>query len=154
MKQNANVHGIVSLLLTFDAVAVALISIGQQSILMAGTYLLLFILALIIIAVMYCTKCLCRNNCNHLIIGWLSTKLSKPKPGKYNTKDWVLGVVLPYSPVIVIPQFYLYQNFFYLVLFWFLLGISVIEVNFYVCRGCKNTKCAMCKTKQLGSVMK
>ena len=148
MKKSANIHGIISLLLIFDAIAVALVSIGQQSMLMAGIYLFLFILALVVIAVTYCTKCICRNNCHHLIIGWLSRKLSKPKPSNYTTNDLIFGVVLPFLPVIVIPQFYLYQNMLHFILYWLLLGISVAEVTFYVCKGCRNTKCAMCRTKQ------
>ena len=149
MKKNVNIYGIISLLLMLDAIAVALVSIGQQSMLMAGVYLFLFVLAIIIIAITYCTKCICRGNCNHLIIGWLSMKLSEQRLGKYSTNDLIFGVVLPFLPVVIIPQFYLYQNIFYLILFWLLIGIAALEINFYVCKGCKNIKCAMCKTQQL-----
>jgi hypothetical protein len=147
MTHKMNIHGIISILLIFDATAVALISIAQQSVFMAGIYLFLFLAFLIIVSIIYCSKCKCRDRCNHLIIGWLSQKLSKKKYGNYTAKNLVLGVIIPILPLLVIPQFYLYHNLFYLLLYWILFGVAAVEINLYVCRGCRNTKCSMCKQK-------
>jgi hypothetical protein len=143
-----NTHGIISMLLMLDATTVALISIAQQSKIMAGVYFLFFLAFLFIVAKFYCSKCLCRENCNHLIIGWMSQKMSKKKYGSYTTRDLIFGVILPFLPILIIPQFYLYHNIFYLLLYWGLFGIAAVEINIYVCKGCRNTKCSMCRQNQ------
>jgi len=147
MTKIINIHGIISMLLIFDATVVALISIGKQSLLMAAIYFLLFLAFLVIVSILYCSKCACRDNCNHLIMGWISQMFSKKKYGNYTTKEIILGVVLPICPILIIPQFYLYHNIFYMVLYWMLFGLAAVEINLFVCRGCKNTKCLMCKPK-------
>ncbi len=135
------------MLLIFDASTVALVSIAQESMIMAAIYLLLFMASFVIISISYCSKCSCRENCNHLIMGWISQKLSKKKYGAYTKKEIVFGVVLPLIPTLLIPQFYLYHNTLYLVLYWLLFGIAGLEIYFYVCKGCKNTKCLMRRPK-------
>ena len=147
MTRKVNIHGIISLLLILDATAVATISIAQQSALMAGIYLFLFFASLVIISITYCAKCNCRGNCNHLIMGWVSKKLSKKRYGGYTTKDIIFGVLVPFLPTMIIPQFYLYHNLLYLLLYWVLFGLAALEINFYVCRSCRNSKCLMCKRK-------
>ena len=151
MKTKINIHGVVSLLLFLDATTVAFIAILNKSMVMAGVYLLLFIAFLMIVSIVYCSKCSCRQNCNHLIIGWISQKLSKRKYGKYTNNEIIFGVFLPLIPTLVIPQFYLYHNTLYLILYWVLSIVAALEISFYVCRGCKNTKCLMCKQK-IGAV--
>ena len=135
------------MLLIFDATIVALISIAQQSVLMTGIYLIFFLAFLVIVSIFYCSKCVCRESCNHLIMGWISQKLSKKKYGSYTTKELIFGVILPLLPILIIPQFYLFQNVFYLVLYWVLFGIAALEIKFYVCKACRNTKCLMCQSK-------
>ncbi len=147
VPSKCNTHGIISMLLMLDATTVAMISIAQQSKIMAGVYLLLFLTFLLVVAKFYCSKCLCRENCNHLIIGWISQKISKKKYGNYTTRDLIFGVTIPFLPTLIIPQFYLYNNIFYLLLYWFFFGIAAVEINFYVCKGCRNTKCSMCRQK-------
>lgn len=147
MTRKINIHGIISMLLVFDATVVAFISIARQSVAMAGIYLSLFIAFLVLVSLVYCTKCTCRKHCNHLIMGWVSQKLGKKKYGAYTTKELVFGVVLPFLPVLLIPQFYLYHHLLYLVLYWVLFAIAAVEINLYVCRGCRNTKCRMCRPK-------
>lgn len=147
MKRKTNSHGIISLLLVLDATGVAFISIVHQSLLIAIVFLLLFIGSLLIISVNYCSKCTCRDNCNHLIMGWVSKKLTKEKKGVYTTSDMVLGVVLPFLPTIIIPQFFLYENIVYAILYWVFYGVAIAEIYFFVCKGCMNKKCAMCRQR-------
>lgn len=146
MKKQLNIHGIISIILILDATGVAIYSIGQESILIATIYILLFFLFILIVAIIYCRKCLCRENCNHLFIGWISIKLIKSKNTDYSAKDILFGVILPIMPVIIIPQFFLINKFTHFVLFWLFYAIAGLEINRFVCRGCKNTKCLMCSS--------
>lgn len=145
VNQKINIHGLMSLLLFINAFGVALLSIGSESIFAASIFLLLFIAFFIVVAVVYCSKCLCRKNCNHLIIGRLSIFLTKARPGAYTRTDFVLGVILPLLPVIIMPQFYLIGNIIHLLMFWIFFTLSSLEIIFFVCKGCTNSKCPMCK---------
>lgn len=145
MKNTLNIHGLVSLLLIIDAFGVALFSIGSQSSLIAIAFLLLFIGYFALVSVVYCSKCLYRNNCNHLIIGRLSMLLTKRKSGPYTKNDILFGVILPFIPLLVIPQFYLIQNILHLAIFWLFFGLACFEIYFFVCKTCNNSNCMMCK---------
>lgn len=147
MKKQLNIHGIISIILILDATGVAIYSIGQTSLLVAIIYSLLFFVFIIIVSIIYCRKCLCRENCNHLFIGWISKKLVKPKKSDYTANDILFGVIIPILPVILIPQFFLIDKFTHFILFWLFYAIAGLEINKFVCRGCKNTKCLMCSAQ-------
>lgn len=149
MKKQLNIHGIISIILIFDATGVAIYSIGQESFMMAIIYTLLFILFLLTVAIIYCRKCFCRENCNHLFIGWISKKLIKPKKSNYTTSDILFGVIIPILPIIVIPQFFIINKLTHFILFWLFYAIAGLEINRYVCKGCMNTKCFMCTQKHM-----
>lgn len=147
MKKSYNLHGIISLFLFLIAFAVGIAAIVPYSILLGFASLAIDVAALIVISVVYCSKCPCRDNCNHLIVGKLSVLFSKKRTGEYNTFDLVVGVVIPVLVALSFPQYWLFKNMTLLLIYWGCIAIAGIEIYFFVCSKCNNTKCTMCRNK-------
>lgn len=140
-----HVHGYISVLFVFAAMNIGFIALHKHSFSLAICYAILTIFAYCIVAVVYCSKCQCRDTCNHLLIGMLSKFLSRPNLSPYTKTDVIFGVAIPVGITILLPQFWLSKYPALLLSFWVLLLIGTIEIIFFVCKGCENKKCSMCR---------
>ncbi len=139
-------HGAISISFIITSLTIGFIAILNESVLLSIIYLVIVISAFIVMSIIYCSKCLCRNNCNHIFIGHLSKIFSKQNSKNYTKSDVIFGAVLPMLIVYIIPQFWLINNSLYFLLFWILTIIGILDVLIFVCRNCRNTKCSMCKS--------
>lgn len=140
-------HGTISISIIFTALIIGFLSIFEYSLPFSILYVGAILLFLFLVGFIYCSKCLSRDNCNHLFMGSLSKLISPYKKGKYTKFDIIVGVVLPMLIIYILPQFWLYKNIYYMVSFWVLTLIGLIDVVIVVCVNCSNTKCMLCKNK-------
>ena len=139
------IHGIISVLFVIAAMVIGFIAIFQNSLLLSIGYATLILISYFIIAAVYCSKCLCRDTCNHLFVGMLSKHLSRPNKSPYTKSDMFYGAALPIGITVFLPQFWLIKSPVLLFSFWVLLLIGAAEIIFFVCKGCNNRKCSMCR---------
>jgi len=144
MKTNTNkLHGILSLCLIIVANIIGLASILSVNLDMGLIYLAILLISLAIITYSYCSKCPCRlESCAHVFPGKLTKFFPKRKPGSYTLLD-ISGVLVPMLVMTIFPQFWLWQNKIYFVLFWTLQIIAFIEIKMFVCKQCKNKYCPL-----------
>lgn len=136
-------HGLASLFLVTGAVATALITIWRQSPDWGWLYLVLVAVGSALILFAYCAKCPCRlHACGHVIPGSLTRFLPAREQGAYGAMDY-LGVILPLTLWIIIPQPWLWSEPPAMVLFWLLLAASTMDILAFVCRGCGNHRCPL-----------
>jgi len=137
-------HGVFSLLMICIAIAVALVSLFDQSGTIIGGYVLILIFAPVLIVYSYCSKCVCRNyQCGHVFPGKLTKLLPERKEGPYSIVDIAVTAV-SLSALIGYPQFWLWQNQSLFILFWVLTIFGLAEILLFVCKGCKNENCPVC----------
>jgi hypothetical protein len=142
-----SIHGYISVALFFAALLFGFYAVLIFSPVVAAIYLLLSFAAFSIVAAFYCSKCKCRKNCNHWIIGKLSVLLSKPKEGDYTKSDLFLKTLFPLAIMIAFPQFWLIKSFSLFIIYWALSFVAGIEIYAFVCNKCLNAKCSMCRNK-------
>lgn len=138
-----HLHGIISVFFVIAAMITGFIAIFYNSSLIAFCYAMIVLVAYCVIAKVYCSKCQCRDTCNHLFVGMLSKLLSRPNKVPYTKSDMFYGAALPIGITVSLPQFWLIKSPLLLLLFWVLLLIGATEIILFVCKGCKNTKCSM-----------
>ena len=147
MNTNSKInHGIISITLYCAAFAVGCISAFMSSFGFGLISIFLVIIAFIVVAAVYCSKCQCREKCNHFFIGKLSIILSKRNNKPYNTFDYIVGLS-PMLMLVVFQQFFLLHQPFLLISYWILLLAGAAEALVFVCSGCRNYKCKMCRNK-------
>jgi hypothetical protein len=146
-KKRFNIHGIISILLFFIVMGIGVVSIAIHSISLSLISLLTISLALVAASIFYCSKCKCRNNCNHWIFGKISILLSKYNPEKYTNYDLILGTIMPFLIAIAFPQYWLVKSPVLFVSYWGLSIIAGLDIYFFVCNNCLNDKCSMCRKK-------
>jgi hypothetical protein len=139
-----NFHGLISLILIFTSVVMAL---SFMLIISPGWglgYLVVNIIAIPIILYAYCAKCLCRENaCSHVFPGRLTRMLPTRKQGPYAFMDYVL-TGLSLMVLFVFPVPWLWQNKVLFIGYWLILFLGLAEILFLVCRTCSNTNCPNC----------
>ena len=139
-----NFHGVVSLILIFTSVVIALSFMLIISPGWGFGYLIAIIIAIPIILYAYCAKCLCREDaCSHVFPGRLTRMLPARKQGPYALKDYVwtaLGLLV----LFVFPIPWLWQNKILFIGYWLILFLGLTEILFLVCRTCSNTNCPNC----------
>jgi hypothetical protein len=143
-----NFHGIVSLILIFTSVVIAL---SFMLIISPGWglgYLIVIIVAIPIILYAYCAKCLCREDaCSHFFPGRLTRMLPARKQGAYAFMDYVwtgLAIVVLFA----FPIPWLWQNKVLFIAYWLILFPGLAEILFLVCRTCSNTNCPNCSISE------
>ena len=141
-------HGVVSLLLIFAAVIVALIYMLSLAINLGLVYLAIIVTANPIDLYASCAKCLCREDaCSHVLPGKLTRLLPARKQGPYTNGDYFwTGVSL--IALLGFPQVWLWQNKTLFFVFWILLVVGLIEILFLVCPRCRNENCPNCNLKE------
>ena len=148
-NRNYNIHGYISVTLFFAALFTGFYSISIYSLLIASIYMVVCFAALSVVAASYCSKCRCRNNCNHWIIGKLSVLFSKPKDGAYTMSDLFIKTLFPLALIIAFPQYWLIKSLVLFITYWAVSLVAGIEIYFFVCNKCLNAKCSMCRNKAI-----
>ncbi len=137
-------HGIFSMVLAGVAVALGLFSIIRESLLMGLLYVVICVVASVIVVYAFCAKCPCRlHDCAHVLPGKLTTLLPPRQAGPYTALD-IVGMSVPLLLIFLFPQFWLWKNTIFLVIFWVLCIVASIEIVCYVCKGCQNKYCPVC----------
>lgn len=136
-------HGIVSLGLIAAALALGFGVLLRASVALGLIYGLTCLAGSLLIVYAYCTKCPVGGAaCRHVFPGRLAQRLpARPSHG-YRTIDY-LGVVLPLGLMLFLPQPWLASEPTPAVLFWALTTAGLVEILWFVCRGCGNTRCPL-----------
>lgn len=146
-NQKYNIHGFVSTLLIFISFGIGIASIAYYSIWLSIVSLFTIVMSFLIISVFYCSKCKCRDKCNHLILGKISILFTKSNPGKYTFNNLIAGVIVPMLIVIALPQYWLFKQPVLLISYWIIFAFAGLEIYFFICTRCLNDKCSMCRNK-------
>ena len=144
-----NFHGIKSAVMYFMAFGIGIASVIKYSVVMGIISFILVVLALVCVSLVYCSKCNCRTNCNHWILGKMSVLLSRQREGTYTSYEIIFGLVVPLVIAIAFPQYWLIKNNVLFFIYWGLMIIAGLEVYLFVCKQCSNKKCALCRTKAI-----
>jgi hypothetical protein len=140
-------HGVFSLLLISGAVSIGLVSILINSVAFGIVYMALILVCNLIVLYAYCAKCECReDDCRHIFPGKIASLLPSREPGAYTFFDYA-GVAVPMAVLLGFPQYWLLGKKSLFVLFWVLVAFGLIEILLYVCRGCGNKACPMCRIR-------
>jgi len=145
-----NIHGYISVILFFISCGIGVVSIAYSSLLFGLLDILVIGLAFVIIAITYCSKCKCRESCNHWIFGKISILFSKSNTDKYTSFD-LLITLISMGVVLALPQYWLLKIPFLFFSYWIVLAIAFFEILFFVCNKCENDKCSMCRNKQIAA---
>jgi len=138
---NNKFHGVFSLILIFFSIIIGLLFIMNKSLPMGLLYITIIIISQVIIVYSLCSKCICRlDSCVHIFPGKLSKFLPSRKQNNYTVLD-ILGAAVSFAVLIIYPQFWLWENKIFLIIFWLFLFIALIELRLFVCRNCINEKC-------------
>jgi hypothetical protein len=138
---NRQQHGVLSLIFLSLSLAIALVSIGISSVLLAILYACVLGLSGTVILYSFCARCMCRDTtCGHVIPGLLTRYLPRRKAGRYTRMDR-FGVLLPAVVSLAYPQYWLLGNLWGWGVFWILMLGAATEIRVYVCRGCTNRYC-------------
>ncbi len=136
-------HGVLSLIWLIIAIGIGAFSIFQSSAPLTITYLGANAVLFMVVVYSYCSKCPCRlHSCGHIMPGKLTILLPGRKEEKYNLLDF-LGVTIPLLIIIIFPQFWLVKHSLFLVFFWVLIIITLIEIRLSVCKECDNNYCPL-----------
>lgn len=149
MKQ-LNPHGIISLFLVSIAFTIGIIFTTLNHLWLGLIMILTFILFFILVPKQLCSKCPMREKCGHIVLGKISIKLSSYCPDDFNLKD-ILILLFTAGPLVIVPQFFLYNKLPYLLLFWGIMILSTMDILLFVCPRCNNTKCPLNKNHKRGA---
>ena len=134
-------HGVFSLFLIILSIIVGLLSVLNESFVMGLWYIAIIFLSPPIILYSFCAKCICRlDSCRHIFPGRLSQLLPPRQQGHYTFWDifWTSVALLA---LLLFPQYWLWKNITFFIIFWISCFIALTEILLFVCRGCKNKRC-------------
>ncbi len=86
------------------------------------------------------------DSCSHVLPGKITKFIPARKPDNYSYKD-ISALIISLTVLLVFPQFWLWKNKFFLIVFWSLFIMAVVEVRLFVCKNCKNAKCPFFPSK-------
>ena len=141
------IHGVLSLILVTIAFGIGIVATALSSVPFAVISLGLILLAVFCISYIYCSKCLCRQYCNHVILGKISVILREGQAEPYTAFDLLAGVGVPLALAILFPQYWLIKIPYLFVTYWIILLLAGAESLLYVCKSCQNKKCTLCRSK-------
>lgn len=141
-------HGVFSLALIDVAIVVCLYSITINSLLFSALYFVGTLISIFTIVGLFCSKCTSKNDCSHVYPAQLTRYFKNKCAQKYSINDYI-GTGIAIGFVFLFPQYWLWKNTGLFVFFWALFLIAGLQINLKVCTTCKNTKCGMCKNKEL-----
>ncbi|NNG02038.1 MAG: hypothetical protein HKM93_21820 [Desulfobacteraceae bacterium] len=137
------VHGVMSLGLIISGLCIAVAYISLHSIAAAALYLGIILISAVIILYAYCSKCPIRfTGCRHVFPGRVSGLLPPRTIKPYGALDYI-GVAVPVTVLMAIPQYWLIRSAPALILFWTLIMLGAVDIVLYVCPACGNEHCPM-----------
>ena len=137
-------NGITSLIFFAVSMLIGLYILWGNNINLAILYAILLLAAAVVIPFIYCTKCPCRKtSCAHVIPGLITRFMKDRDSESYTVFDWTV-VMIFMGLLIVLPQFWLYENILLFSVFWILSIIAGVQILFFVCKTCDNKKCILC----------
>ncbi len=137
-------NGITSLLAFGMSVFIGLYVLWINSVNLAILYIVIMLAAVILIPYVYCTKCPCRETkCAHLLPGLLTRFMPDRDSESYNVFDWAIVMILV-GLLMLLPQFWLYENMLLFSIFWILSITAVLQIQIFICKTCDNKKCILC----------
>lgn len=135
-------HGVVSIGLVGLSILVAVVTVFQVSPVLGIIYLVGCAVAPLGIVSAYCAKCPCRTRCAHVIFGKLALALTKRQPGPYTPAEIaVVGLALLW--LLGLPQVWLWRTPLWVVVFWMLNAVAVVQIRLAVCPACDNVNCPL-----------
>ncbi|HEX3046223.1 MAG TPA: hypothetical protein VHY08_15815 [Bacillota bacterium] len=144
-------HGVLSISFVLISFVLANVKLYFVSPILGVGYTILIFAALLIILGVFCRKCphLIDNTCRHVFVGWIVVKLfTRKEPGRY-TQFELLATNIPLILVILLPQYWLFQDLRFFIAFWVLTIVYILEIGFFVCKGCRNVYCEFCPKKMV-----
>ncbi|HEX3046222.1 MAG TPA: hypothetical protein VHY08_15810 [Bacillota bacterium] len=144
------IHGVLSVLFVLSAFIVANVKLYWISTALGIGYSILLLISALIMIGVYCPKCphLADNSCQHIFVGPIAGMIFKKKtPEKYTVGER-LATNIPALITILLPQYWLFQDWRFLIAFWVLTVVYFLEVRFFVCTGCRNVYCEACPNKE------
>jgi len=151
MKRNT--IGAISLGAVALALAAAVQSLFQESILLGTAYLILASLSVPIVLFAFCAKCPDRGNCGHVLPGKAAVALfADRKCSAYTAGDWAMTAA-GLAVLLLLPQVWLWKHPVAFVFFWVVMIPAVIGIRSGVCPSCRNVNCPGCpgRTRNAGS---
>ncbi|MDM7924783.1 MAG: hypothetical protein QUS35_02090 [bacterium] len=146
-----NTIGVISLGAVALALAAAVQSLFQESILLGTAYLLLASLAVPVVLFAFCAKCPDRDNCGHALPGKAAAALfSKRKCSPYTAGDRALTAA-GLAVLLLLPQIWLWKHPVAFVFFWIVMIAAVTGIRAKLCPSCRNTGCPACGGKSRGT---
>jgi len=144
IMMNKKIHGIATLVFISLSFLLGIIVVFINSPIFGCFLAVDCILFFILTPKLVCRKCPCREECGHVLLGKLSRRLSPYCADDMGLGDLVILCVL-ILPLVVVPQFWLYRDPVFLVLFWTMLLVSAFDILVFVCPACGNVKCPLNK---------
>jgi hypothetical protein len=140
-------HGIVSLALIAGAILLGFLIVLKSNIFAGLLYGALVLIGSILIVYAFCTKCPIRTSeCRHVFPGQLTVWLPARPQTAYTPIDYLtVGLVL--AVLIVYPHPWLLEHIGSLLVFWFFLAAGLAEIILFVCKGCGNLGCLVCRLR-------
>jgi hypothetical protein len=139
---SARFHGIVSIGLVGTSVLVAVVTVFQASALLGVVYLIGCAVAPLGIVYAFCAKCPCRRHCAHVVFGKLAVALTNRQAGPYTVAELAI-VVLALLWLLGLPQVWLWRTPVWLIVFWVLNAVAVLQIRLAVCPACENARCPL-----------
>jgi hypothetical protein len=137
---SARFHGVTSISLVGIAIVIAAVVMFQVSWLLGVLYLVGCLVAPLGIVCAFCAKRPCRTHCAHVVFGKLAVALTNRQPGPYTPAEIAL-VGLGLLWLLGVPQIWLWRTPIWLIGFWMLNAIAVLQIRLAVCRSCENVHC-------------
>lgn len=134
--------GIIALVMIAAALCTGLYGILLYSGIAAGIYLAGSAAVYLIFVYAFCSKCPVRNDCNHVVMGWLTHLMPSRVTGPYSRSD-LLGTVLFFGFVALFPQYWLVRNPILMLVFWILFLGNLAITRSRCCKGCGNLCCPL-----------
>jgi hypothetical protein len=136
-------NGITSLLFFGMSVLIGLYILRTNSVNLTILYIVIMLATAIMIPYVYCTKCPCRKtNCAHVLPGLITRFMPDRDSESYTVIDWAIVMIL-LGLLILLPQFWLYENILLFSIFWILSITAVLQIQFFICKTCDNKKCIL-----------
>jgi hypothetical protein len=135
-------HGVTSIGLVGIAIVIAAVVMFQASWMLGALYLVGCLIAPLGIVYAFCAKCPCRGHCAHVVFGKLAIALTNRQPGPYSRGE-VAVVAVALVWLLGLPQAWLWRYPTWLIVFWVLNAIAVLQIRLAVCRSCENVHCPM-----------
>jgi hypothetical protein len=134
-------HGIFSLLLAASAILLSVMMMFKNSAVMGFAFTVFCITAAFVIISLFCAKCPSRENCGHVVPGFIADQLFKQvRPAPYTIVE-IVAFVLCMGVVIIVPQFWLLKNMAAFTGYWLILCFAGISIKKNVCTTCENNFC-------------